>query len=63
MTVSVPNRCLCFIGGMDMHASSIGVICISMESTLMELSLGDMTCKVCRSFLSEHFDNENYENV
>ena len=33
-----------------MHAPSIGVIYISMESIHIELSLGDITRKVCRSF-------------
>ena len=50
MIVFVPDRYLRFIGGINMHASSIGVICISIESTHMELSLGDITRKVCRSF-------------
>ena len=48
--IFVPDRYLRFIGGINMHAPSIGVICISMESTHMELSLGDIMRKVCWSF-------------
>ena len=62
MIVLVPDRYLRFTGRINMHAPSIGVICISMESTHMELSWVILHVKFVE-VLSEIFDNENYKNV
>ena len=50
VNVFVPNRYLCFIGGISCMRHQLGSFCILMKSTCMELSSGDITHKVCRSF-------------